>query len=187
MKAIHTFYQMVKDGTVISDRINDFRPKGIDFTGDIELEGTLSFEKEDMEKINNYFNRLKTNNKKKQLDIPVDFSYTFKFKYKLHQYQKTNTLVGFHIKIKDNKKSLFESDKSTWQSLVNYIKTLIPEILYYDDFIFQIPEKITFSNQTTDLDEYNEMWKLVIDDILKSVNPELNFQKMFLKFGIVIK
>ena len=177
MKAIHTFYQMVKDRTVISDRINDFRPKGIDFTGDIELEGTLSFEKEDMEKINNYFNTLKINNKKKQLDIPVDFSYTFKFKYKLHQYQKTNTLVGFHIKIKDNKKSLFESDKSTWQSLVNYIKTLIPEILYYDDFIFQIPEKITFSNQTTDLEEYNEMWKLVIDDILKSVNPELNFQK----------
>ncbi len=75
-----------------------------------------------------------------------------------------------------------ETDKTAWQGLVNYVKSdIIPEILYYDDFILQIPEKICFAK--TDVAETeevasknNKVWQLVINDVLKAVDDRMSFQ-----------
>lgn len=178
LEAISLFYKLVKNSNISNEYLNSYRPKGIDFTGDIVITGKLIFEEEDILKIKNFW---KTElNKKKDLEIPKDFSYTFKFKYKLHQYVKTNRECGFIASQKGSKKSLFESDNESWQKLIDYIKqNLIPEILFYEDFIFDIPEKIRYSIgcELSDNKPKNKEWQLVLNDILKSINNELSFQK----------
>ena len=129
LEAISLFYKLVKNSNIPNECLNSYRPKGIDFTGDIVITGKLVFEEEDIFKLKNFW---KTElNKRKEIEIPKDFSYTFKFEYKLHQYVRTNRECGFIASQKGAKKSLYESDKESWQKLIDYIKqNLIPEILF---------------------------------------------------------
>ena len=77
-----------------------------------------------------------------------------------------------------------------------YLKEIIPEIIYYEDFYFEVPEKITISSEimkkikgsdaelTDDLKKQS-IWIGVLDDILKSIlsNEDSNFLKdVFLKY-----
>ena len=51
-------------------------------------------------------------------------------------------------KTKDN---LHKTNNALWNELVVYIRqNLIPEILYYEDFIFEIPDRITFNIEETE-------------------------------------
>lgn len=57
----------------------------------------------------------------------------------------------------------------------------MPEILYFDDFIFQIPEKVCFvKTEVAETDEVsnknNKVWQLVVSDVLKSVDERMSFQ-----------
>lgn len=178
LEAISLFYKLIKNDDLSIEDLNGFRPKGIDFTGKIKIEGRLLFEEEDILKIQNYW---KTElNKTKNLEVPKEFSYTFNFEYKLHQYIRTSHSCRFCASQKGSKKSLFDSDNASWQRLINYIKKdLVPEILFYEDFIFDIPEKIKYSigKELLDNKTKNKEWQLVLNDILKSVNNELSFQE----------
>ena len=58
---------------------------------------------------------------------------------------------------------------------------IVPEILYFDDFIFQIPEKVCFvKTGVAETDEVsnknNKVWQLVVSDVLKSVDDRMSFQ-----------
>ena len=181
MEAIALFYRMIKGTEPNFNELNEFRPKGIAFTGNIEIEGTLIFEDEDTSKIETFWKKeLKEKNK---LEFPKEFSYTFKFNFKLHTYKETERVCSFNIKKLNNKKKLYDSNKKAWQKLINFIKKdLVPEILYYDDFIFQIPNKICFvkggiSEDQEITNKDNEIWMSVIDDILKSVDSRMSFQE----------
>ena len=162
--------------TEIADiQLHSFRPKGIDFTGIITFSGTLLFEDEDIKKIMDYFSTIK--NKKQNITIPSKFTYNINLEYNLHKYKTMTETIKCSINDHNNK-PLHKTDNEKWNLVIDYIQTLVPEILYFDDFIFQIPEHICFpTNSSTngDHDNVNESWKLVIDDILKSVNPQLNF------------
>lgn len=178
LEAISLFYELIKNGEASPEKINLYRPKGIDFTGKIKINGELSFEEEDVAKIKEYWKN--TLNKKKDLEVPDKFSYDFSFEFKLHKYEKLSKTCGFGARQKGNKKYLHETDEVAWKSLVNYIKQeLIPEILFYEDFIFEIPEKIKYSvgKESTQNSEINREWQLVLNDIIKSVNEELSFQE----------
>lgn len=178
LEAISLFYELIKNGEASPEKINLYRPKGIDFTGKIKINGELSFEKEDIVKIKEYWKN--TLNKKKDLEVPANFSYDFSFEFKLHKYEKISKTCGFLAKQKGNKKYLHDADKVAWQSLVNYVKQeLMPEILFYEDFIFEIPEKIKYSvgKELSQNEEINREWQLVLNDIIKSVNEELSFQE----------
>lgn len=177
LEAIDLFYKMVKGTTLTSDDLNYYRPKGIDFTGSIVIESSLIFEGDDILKIQAFWKSL---DKKKKLEVPKSFSYTYKFHYKLHTYQSTERTCGFHAQVNGSKKPLFDVDNDAWQKTINYIKQeLVPEILFYEDFIFDIPEKIEFKVATPSdqSKKKNIEWQLVLNDIIKAVNKDLNFQE----------
>ncbi|GBE20098.1 recombination protein F [archaeon BMS3Abin17] len=180
MEAIALFYRMIKGNDPETSELNEFRPKGIDFTGDIEIEATLSLEEDDKKQIQEHW---KKKRKRTHLDIPNEFSYTHKFTFKLHTYQETSRTCDFGIKIKTAQKSLYQTDRNIWQEIIEFVKKeIVPEILYFDDFIFQIPNKICFVKQGVAEDEEitnkdNKVWKSVIDDILKVVNSQMGFQE----------
>ena len=47
MEGVHLFYRMTKGEELTMEQLNEFRPKGIDFTGSIEISGSLFFEEDD--------------------------------------------------------------------------------------------------------------------------------------------
>jgi predicted ATP-dependent endonuclease of OLD family len=194
MQAIELFYRSVKDEEPSKDELNRFRPKGISFTGLVEIEGILEFEEGDVVALQKYWKD--DMNKRKKLIIGKDFSYSFKFKYEVHEYKTTNRVCNFSVKSDGASRDLHSTDKEAWLKLIKYVKEqLMPEILYYEDFIFEIPEKIEFplhkfskqqdgtmaltsTAKEIQNDEKNSTWQLVLNDVLKTVDPKLtSFQK----------
>lgn len=176
LEAINRFYFLLKDKKMTAQELNEIRPKGIDFTGNIVLSGTLEFEEKDYAAINNYLTEAE---KKTKLIYPKEFSYTYSFKYEVHSYKSVAMNVGFtaksNSKTKDN---LHKTNNTLWNELVVYIRqNLIPEILYYEDFIFEIPDRITFNIAETEetkklVNASQKEWKLVFDDILKTIGTK---------------
>lgn len=180
MEGIYLFYRMVKGEQLTTEQLNEFRPKGIDFSGAVEISGSLLLEEEDKKKIEHYWKN--TLRKRSSLEFPAEFSYNYKFIFELHTYKETKQTCSFAIKTKNSKRDLADTDNPNWGSLISYIKSdIVPEILYYDDFIFQIPERICFTKtgttETEDVaDKNNKIWQSVVSDILRSVNNRLLFQ-----------
>ncbi len=184
MEAINLFYKMLKGNEPSEAEIKTFRPKGAGFTGEIEITGELEFETTDTTKVKHHWKKVL--GKKTKLEIPEVFSYTYKFKYKVDNYDDTSRSCGFLVKTETAKKYLVQANKPDWQKIIDYIKEdIIPETLYYDDFIFEIPKQIQFIKKEAPTgtvlniknEELNETWQLVMDDILKSTNSDfISFQ-----------
>ncbi|MBU1356767.1 MAG: ATP-binding protein [Candidatus Edwardsbacteria bacterium] len=182
MKAIKCYYDLSKGGTLTDKEINAIRPKGIDFTGEIVLESSIEYEKDDYDRIEKYW---ESKNKAYKIDLYKGvFKYTHKFIYELHKFKKHESSVVFPITVTDvdlqNKsKDLREYENSEWIDLLDFVKkNLIPEILFYEDFIFEIPEEIFFNFNKQATEDRNVIWQLVLDDILKCVNSRFtSFQE----------
>jgi predicted ATP-dependent endonuclease of OLD family len=180
MEAINLLYGMIKGNELAEIDLNKLRPKGTDFTGSIKISGTLVFEEEDKDKISEYWKSLGKNTR---LEIPAEFSYTYEFPFNLAKYQidKARRFCDFPVKTTKAKRTLHELDGHSWRKLILFIKTdIVPEILYYDDFIFDIPSRIQFTRAGALFPEnmfidknLNDKWQPVLDDILKSTNPNL--------------
>jgi ABC-type lipoprotein export system ATPase subunit len=191
MEAIKIFYDLIKGKNINEIERNNFRPKGIDFTGIILLSSNMMLEVEDLTKLNTYITNL---NLPYTFNIrSINFNYSFKFTYNLHNFKKKETETTFEIDIKVKNESgkyinhkLSQYDNSQWQNILKYLKEeLIPEILYYEDFVFNIPEEIEYISAdnvnmaNTPNIEKNRIWQLVLDDIIKVVNPQFtSFNEM---------
>jgi predicted ATPase len=178
LQAIYWFYKMIRGIEPDAGQLNKFRPKGFEFTGAIVIEGELVFEDSDYEKIRKKWKTLDDQNK---LIIPKSYSYQYIFNYELHAYKGTSRTCTFLARKEGSDKDLHDENNARWQELVKFVKLeVVPEILFYEDFIFEIPESIQFViNQTPQqakANPKNESWQLVLDDILKAINPNLSFQ-----------
>ncbi len=180
MEGVQLFYRIAKGENPTTEQLNEFRPKGINFSDKIEVSATLILEDEDKKKIENHW---KTSLAKRNgLELPQELRYGIKFEYELHTYKNTEQDWTFQVKTKNSKRGLYETDKPGWKALVSYIKEeIVPEILYFDDFIFQIPEKVCFvKTGVAETDEVsnknNKVWQLVVSDVLKSVDDRMSFQ-----------
>jgi len=185
LEAINWLYKCIKKQSPTIEDLNYFRPKGIAFTGTIFLEAKIGLEDYDKEGIKNYW--LNSLNKRKDLEIPDEFIYSISFEYKQHEYKRTDVLRKFDIKRSGAKNNLFDTDKSSWDTVVSFVENnLIPEVIFYQDFLFDIPEEILFATtedasmqHSFELSQaLNKQWQNVLDDILMDVKKEFNsFQK----------
>lgn len=189
MEALRAYYQLTKGKTLTEIEKNSFRPKGVDFTGKISLEATIEFEAEDIKQINAF---IKDQELPFKIELPKEpFAHTHIFKYDLHNFIDYSRTAIFPatVTIKNEegkyiKQKLYDYDKELWNKIIALIKTkLLPEILYYEDFVFSIPEDIVFSSTAITAgsieDEKNIVWQLVLDDIIKSINPKFTtFKEM---------
>lgn len=202
MEAIQFFYKTMKNGEPSASQLNQIRPTGHAFTGDIEIEAILTLEEEDMEKLRKCWKSL--GRKTKDLIIDYDFTYKFKFSFRMNDYVGTESEPVWGVKAQGSSKVLADSNNEKYSALVDCIKEeLLPEILYYSDFVFEIPEEVYFDmedeeeeqspptvqpgqptppaprpSQSTPEQKRNLDWQLVLDDILKSVDGNYSsFQK----------
>ena len=180
MQGIELYYRMARDKQPSTEQLKEFRPKGIDFSGNIVVGATLRLEDDDKRKIQEFWNG--TLGKRGELDIPDEYEGNFHFIYETHKHKETTHRISFPMKKAGVKRSLHDSDGESWNKVIEFIrKDLIPEILYYEDFIFRIPEEISFVESNSEVEEKsdptNQTWQLVIHDILKSVREELDFRR----------
>ena len=180
LESINWLYKLIKGYSPTEQEINLFRPKDIAFTGIIEMGTSLILEDNDIEKIEQYWKSL---GKRKKLEIPKEFSCDFQLHFNINEYQTTEDEYGFSVKSIGAKRDLYDTDYDGWKALIDYIKSeLIPEVLFYEDFIFNIPDQIKFlSNSTEDQQVKNELnkqpnkqWQLVLNDILKAVDSRFS-------------
>jgi energy-coupling factor transporter ATP-binding protein EcfA2 len=186
LEAINWLYKCIKKQSPTIEDLNYFRPKGIAFTGTIFLEAKIGLEDYDKEEIKNYW--LNSLNKRKDLEIPDEFIYSISFEYKQHEYKRTDVLRKFDIKRSGAKNNLFDTDKSSWDTVVSFVENnLIPEVIFYQDFLFDIPEEILFATtedasmqHSSELSQtLNKQWQNVLDDILMDVKKEFNSFQQF--------
>lgn len=189
MQAISIYYELSKGRALTEAEKNSLRPKGIDFTGTISIGATIDYEVEDTKKLNTYIASL---NLPYKIILPREpFSYKHKLEYNLHVFVEHHREAGFHARAqfrndegKYETKYLYEYDNDTWNLVLKFIKMeLLPEVIYYEDFIFSIPEEIIYRPYVQPAnsieDEKNNIWQLVLDDILKTVNPNFtSFRSM---------
>ena len=88
------------------------------------------------------------------------------------------------IKIDNTKIS--DWDEAGLNTLLQYLQTNLPDILYYDDFIFEIPEEIIFSVEDSqqnlfpnnpDREKLNREWQEILRDVQSSLNTEQKKKK----------
>lgn len=185
LEAMHWVYKCIKKQKPNDRDLNYFRPKGIAFTGAILLETRIGLEDYDKEKIRNYW--LNSLNKRKNIEIPDEFVYSISFKYEQHEHKNTEESRKFDIKRSGAKSSLFDTDKISWNAIVSFVEdNLIPEVIFYEDFLFNIPKEILFATTEDASKQHylelnkslNKQWQSVLDDILMDVKKEFNsFQK----------
>lgn len=190
MEALKVFHNLVRGGELTSQELKEYRPKGVDFSGTIKIEARLGTEPADVEAIEQYWHGKLLKEESDTIEIPDTFKYSIELEYKLHQHIKTRYHCDFPLALHDpgeGEQIVREYDEQkAFDQVRNFVrKEIVPEIVFYDDFIFEIPEKIIFGikakaddREDHDLnDKNNRSWSLVVNDILKSVSPALDFQE----------
>ncbi len=178
LKSLELFYRVARGNNPDDNEIKSLRPKGTEFTGSVTLSALAIFDTEDKKAIQNKWKEL---GKKTSLEIGDDFKYSIDFHFKDHNYEKMIGTPEIKINTSKTKKELSITDNENWSELIKFIRTsLLPEILFYEDFIFEIPEQVLFSIDPTVTatrenelnDDLNLSWQSVLDDILVTVSPQ---------------
>ena len=181
LEAINSFeYNAEKGSNAINNTIkpdfNEIIPikDKANFNGNIELIITLELEENDYISLKNWSkencNFIITN---KITEIKV----TQKYIYKDSNYEdKSNlwdlTILGKQVGSKSKKEKTIDSEN--WVKCVNYLKTLMPNILYFPTALFDLPDRI-YLNKTKE-SEKESFYKAVIQDILDSLEQDMNIK-----------
>ena len=176
LQSISTIGKLCQGKQLSDQEILSMRPKGIGFTDTIKLSTNLSLDSEDKE---SFKKNIKSKSKKvteflSKNEITIDFC----FEFSNHQIEKKYYKLNNH-EIDDNSDVSNKSSKVI-QEIFSYFKKLCPEIIYYDDFYFDIPSEITFNDNeisklTTEKQSNNQNWQHILNDILISVKSKSNF------------
>ena len=186
LEGIHWVYKCLKKEYPGKEDLNYFRPKGISFTGDIILKTTLLLEEWDKVEIKRYWKEILK--KKKRLEIPDEISFEIAFHYLQHSYKEKKERIEFPIKTLGAKRELKDVRYADWENIISFVRQkLVPEIIFYEDFLFDIPKEIVYplslqAEQTHSsfiTNPLNLQWQSVLDDILRHVKKEFTSFKEF--------
>lgn len=188
---IYTFVGLNESGkTTILEAINAFSnplkaserhtliPKGekYSFRGDIELSAKLKITNIDKEEISKYVQN------KGYKYVSIGDTVEVKRKYKFLNSTLSDTSHFWTINITVRKqggrsdKQLLVDNKPIWNETVNFIESyLFPKTIYYQNFLFDFPERIYLEPIHGESIEYKK-YKDIIQDILSSINPSLDLK-----------
>ncbi len=188
LEAINLFQKGIENG---SEHKILHKANSGSFTGSVEIKATLQLDETDNDLIKGLLGEEKYELRENVEEITITKEY--KFDNSLFKKSNTSWVFPFYIKKKQAKNfvRLFEKDRDLWGEITNYVEEkLIPKILYFSDFLFRFPEKIHLENIDTipvsesDKDILKE-YRLVIDDVLRSINSDYNLNDFLTKIKAV--
>lgn len=106
-------------------------------------------------------------------EFHIEIGYRFK-NSQLMQSQPRKTWANFDFwgKARRARKET-ELKGDNWQSLVNFVKTFLPSILYFPNFLFEFPDKIYLESSKVD-DEKHAFYRTVLQDVLDATGENTN-------------
>lgn len=151
------------------------------FNGDISVRAYLSLDEEDEKRIAGYCaNEIKFKLTKKIEKVEIHKKYTFKdSKFEKFQSLWVLPLVGRKARGKTDVE-LSSKYSEDWSKVVRYIENNFPKILYYENFLFDFPQKI-YLNATSELNDNEKEYRKVLQDVLDSFNDGLRIEKHLLE------
>lgn len=184
LEAINSFQNGIKD----TDRIIP-KDKKLNFNDDISISATLELDDSDENRIRDFCKERGFLLQSKVGNITV----TKKISYKDSKAQKRGAVASsWIIELKGYKSSsrkkeigrLFTLNNELWNEVTAYIeKSLFPRIIFYSNFLFEIPPKIYLAKKNKDetttpkyLLATDAQYFLLIQDILDSLNQGLNIE-----------
>lgn len=169
------------EGMHKSSPIQDFVPKNkkSNFSESIVLKATLVFEAGEKEKLAKYLQQtsdivLDCDKIKDELIIEK----IFEFEDSIHQRTRNNWDINFVARKTRGsvyrKYSIYTSEAKKALAFIKY--NMIPSISYFPTFLFDFPEKI-YLDETDHESRTNQYYRNIIQDILNSLDENLNVQK----------
>ena len=144
------------------------------FTDSITISATLEFEDDDEREILEVLYENLPNYKEIESSGQIKYTQIYHFENSKHIKEKDQFVwkPGFKGRKKRAKSiKVLENNES---SLANEeIKSRIPSILYFPNFLFEFPEKIYLEIED---DAKSEFYQRIIQDVLDSLNNDLNIQ-----------
>ena len=95
-----------------------------------------------------------------------------------NNWQETDWELNFGVKKQRARKikDLYDHSPKILEEVINLIEQKIPRILYYQDFLFQFPEKIYLEEHEGEREEQKE-YRNVIQDVLYLIDSELTVKE----------
>lgn len=166
--------------TVIDHSPSDFIPlsRRDNFNDEIRIAATLELDDRDLNKINDFVDK---NTGFKEVEPIRTLTYTNKYKFKNSKFtERENTWTGFHGIRKgaeSNKGSVsFFKYMDDNNKLATFFETLIPNILYFPNFLFDFPSKIYLVPGDDDSED-GSFYRDLIQDILYSLRNGTNLKE----------
>lgn len=190
---IYTLVGLNESGkTTILEAINDFEtevpkekrhlliPKSAagGFYGETSIKATLVLSEEDKEKIKKFINgKIKA----KEIIIRDCFTLERTYTFQNSEPEESERLYSQFIRIKKTVKSReSDLDDDISGQVWSFIrKNLLPEVIFYRDFLSKFPEKIWLDSTDADKDKDKE-YVSIIEDVLTSINPSYTVQSSLL-------
>lgn len=69
------------------------------------------------------------------------------------------------------KEKLLEGDN--WQAAIKHLRTLLPSVLYFPNFLFEFPDRIYLEETEVD-DEKHRLYRTILQDVLDSIGDATN-------------
>lgn len=101
------------------------------------------------------------------------------YEFKNSKFIKQNHIWHIDLKVRKNKGkkelSLYKIDNDLWQEVIRLIINRMPKILYYENFLFDFPQRIYLGDESI-LSRQEVEYKKVLQDVLDSFDNGLNIK-----------
>ena len=207
--AIHTLVGVNESGkTTILEAINMFQPdeegmhaiaqqsmvevsmdqlipkslKG-DFSEKIRIEATVAVSDNDIKAISDICKE-KHDVEIDKTRIPSQFVIAKEFVYDNSKYLKKHNYWSLDLYFRTKLQKSFKMSSSSsveWQTAVALLRSRLPRIIFFPNFLFEFPDKILVSGPLTEASETatrtNEYFVGIIEDAMASLNPPMKLGK----------
>lgn len=179
LEAIHNFSNELKkelQHTLIP------KDKGASFTGSATIEAVISFDEKDKNRVREYTESL-LGRKPFEINIPDTMTYTRSYDFERSSPSGVTATFGIHISCRKTKKSRTSIlDVELRRAVLQMIqKELLPEIIYYPDFLSRFPDKIFLEKEKFTNSNTEEQYYSIVQDILSSIDPSYTIEQNILE------
>lgn len=150
------------------------------FDGMIEIIATVEVTPQDWNKVDQF---LKDEYKFKSSTPVKTIEINHQITFKDSKYESSTNLWNLQFKGTRRNKSVRLND-GDWLKAANFVGGLLPHIVYFPSTLLEFPDQIVLENKATSTSTpKNEFYCEVLKDVLKAINPALDFDKHLIQRG----
>ena len=147
--------------------------KRSNFNGKIEIEAGVELDDADQKLVAGELRKAHGLVSVEQI-LPFKITQSFQFKAsRLEAGQPTNTWTVKFIGTPYKRRKAITLPREPWLKMVEFLKPLLPRVVYFPNFLFEFPDKIYLESAPADEDKH-EFYRSVLQDVLDALGEGTN-------------